>query len=254
MVTILLTLGLTFVQPNVAISLHGIEDPKMGSDIRAWIDTGSRTVEKFFGKPYSKPFAADVYGSRAGLDAEMKKRWNAPPTEKWMVASGSAPGLLLLSPAVWKTEAIGHDGTNEKEVIEIVTHELTHVYHGQRCPNHEFDGMDKMAWFIEGLATYVAGQLGGRRLTARQAIDAGQMPESLEKAWSGNYRYGVAGSIVQYIDKKFGRPILIRMMSVTDNTAALLLMKINEGSLLRDWRAFVLSQKDEGSGSSSSRP
>lgn len=244
MVTVFLALMSAFSQPSVSISLHDIEDKNVAAQTKAWIEKGARSVEQFFGKPYPKPFTADVYGNRNGLDAEMKRRWNMPPSEKWMVASGAASGLLLLSPATWKTEAIGHDGTNGTEVQKIVTHELTHVYHGQRCPQHEFDGMDEMAWFIEGLATYVAGQLGGRSLTARQAIESGKAPKSLVDAWSGSYRYGVSGAMVRYIDKTYGRKTVIALLEATSNSSALKMLRTNEEAFLRNWKAFELKQKD----------
>jgi hypothetical protein len=203
---------------------------------------GISKVERFFGSSYRKPFGIDVYTSRAGLDEMFKKRWNAPPTEKWMVAAGIAEGLFILSPIVWKTEAEGHKGDAE-DVRRIVTHELVHVYHAQHSPQPEFDGMEKFAWFIEGLATYAAGQLEGRGLTAKQAIQEGKEPKTLAEAWSGNYRYGVSGSIVRYVDETYGRKKVIALLAVTDTRSALKLLGTSESSFLSKWKASELARR-----------
>lgn len=167
------------MQAKFHIYILGGTDPGLESEISGHVTAGMKTVETFFGTPFLKTLSADVYPNRAALDQEFDRRWKAPPTEKWMVAAGVADGLIMLSPKDWKAEATEHDGGDPRHVREIITHELTHVFHAQHNPRPEFDGMDDMAWFIEGLATYVAGQLGGPRLTAKQAIEAGKAPKSL---------------------------------------------------------------------------
>src|SRR5262245_30773180 len=46
---------------------------------------GVQRIEKFFGKPFEKPFAVEIHPSRAKFDEYFKKRWQLPKTEKWMV-------------------------------------------------------------------------------------------------------------------------------------------------------------------------
>ena len=227
-------------QAKFHVQIHGPADAELAEEISGHVTAGMKTVENFFGQPYLKTIGADVYPTRAGLDEEFKRRWKAPPTEKWMVAAGIADGLFMLSPKAWKTEATGHDRDDPRHVREIVTHELTHVFHGQHNPRPDFDGMDEMAWFIEGLATYVAGQLDGRRLTAKEAIEAGKAPKSLAEAWTGQYRYGVSGSIVRYVDVTYGRPKLIGLLKLTDTASALKALGTDEKTLLRGWKAYEL--------------
>lgn len=224
------------VQAKYDVTNHGAADPRLETEIRADVDAGIGTVERFFGGSYRKPFQVEVFANRASLDEVFKAKWQAPPTEKWMVAAGVADELFLLSPKAWKTEASGHNGDDPQEVRRIVTHELVHVYHGQHNPKPTFDGMDEMAWFIEGLATYVSGQLDGRQLSARQAIQAGKEPKRLADAWTGPYRYGVSGAIVRYIDSRYGRKKLIALLSLTSSAAALKALGVDEATLLRDWK------------------
>lgn len=219
------------------LKIMGASDPELAKEVGAFVQSGIGTVEKFFGKPFPRRFTVEVFPSRSALDAAFKRKWNAPPTEKWMVAAGVSDALYLLSPKVWKTEAVEHDGDDRSEVRKIITHEITHVYHGQYNPKPDFDGMDEMAWFVEGLATYVRGQLENRGLTAKQAIRSGKDPKKLSEAWTGPYRYGVSGSIVHFVDSRYGRKKVIALLPTTSTRAALDVLGTDEKTLLRDWRA-----------------
>src|SRR5262249_4104940 len=151
----------------------------------------------------------EVFPHREQFDAYFKKRWQVPRTERWMVASGVHDKLTVLSPRVWKAEAVEHDPKDETHFRELIAHELVHVYHGQLNPTGDFDGMDDLGWFVEGLAVYVSGQLeNAHRDAASQALAKGQAPVSLAKAWGGRYRYGVCGSMVRFVDERWGRQML----------------------------------------------
>ena len=64
---------------------------------------------------------------------------------------GVADRFELLSPAVWKSQACEHDGRDLQHVQDIVTHELTHVFHGQHNPTRDFTGMDGEARTNQGM-------------------------------------------------------------------------------------------------------
>jgi hypothetical protein len=197
---------------------------------------GQERIERFFGRPFKRPFEVEIFASRARFDDYFRKRWQVPKTEAWMVASGVADKLTILSPRVWKTEAAEHDPQDDKHYRELVAHELVHVYHGQHNPTGDFDGMDDLGWFVEGLAVYVSGQLdNSHRDAARQAIAKGKAPTSLAKAWSGKHRYGVCGSLVRYVDKRWGREELRALMAETKPDAALRRLGISEKDFLRAW-------------------
>ena len=209
-----------------------------------FLTNGNRAVKKFFGKKSPESFEVYVFPDRKSLTEAWRKDWNAPDFESqcWMVASGTASKLTMLSPRTWKREACEHNPDDAADTQRVVTHELVHVFHGQHNPNPNFDGMDDVGWFVEGLAAYASGQLDSVKLaSAREAIEKGKAPEALEKAWSGKYRYGVAGSIVKYIDTKFGRRMLLKMLKGTTEKELLGMLDLTEGDLLSGWKDFVLN-------------
>jgi len=170
----------------------------------------------------------------------LKDKWGMPASEKWMVAAGGADTLAIIDPEVWKKEAVEHNPDNAREVELIITHELVHVYHAQHNPSKDLDGMDDLGWFVEGLATYVSGQLalthGG---DARKAIADGSEPKKLADAWSGKYRYGVSGSMVEFVDRKFGRKETVKLLGFRKPDEVLGDLKLTEPQFLDGWKAFV---------------
>jgi hypothetical protein len=103
--------------------------------------------------------------------------------------------------------------------------------------------MDEVSWLVEGLATYASGQLDRiHAKAARSAIDAGVEPSDLAKAWSGKYRYGIAGSLVKYVDKTYGRAMLVALLSAVSQEEILRRLGVGEEELLKSWRRWVLAQ------------
>ena len=67
-----------------------------------------------------------------------------------------------------------------------------------------------MGWFVEGLAVYASEQRQrSHRNAARDAIAAGKAPKRLAEAWSGRYRYGVSGSVVEFVDRRDGQASML---------------------------------------------
>jgi hypothetical protein len=202
--------------------------------------TGMARVRQFFGKPFEQRFVVEICPDRARFDEYFQRRWTLPKTERWMVASGVADRLVILSPRVWKTEAVEHDPADAQHIQELIAHELVHVFHGQHNPHPDFDGMDEMGWFVEGLAVLVSGQLeNAHRTGASEAIKAGRAPKSLADAWSGRYRYAVCGSMVQFVEARFGRALVNQLLSVTSTAEALKLLNTSEQDFLEAWKAHV---------------
>lgn len=207
---------------------------------------GMEKIKAFFGMPLARRVEVRVFPDRAALTAFWRSSWGVPDlqSECWQVASGTASTLALLSPRVWKTEACEHDPEDSLSAKLLVLHELIHVFHGQRNPRPGFEGMDDLSWFVEGLAAYASGQLDLIHAgAARSAIDAGAGPSALATAWSGKYRYGVAGSLVKYLDRTYGRATLIALLPAGTEEDVLRTLGVGEESLLRSWRAWVLSQR-----------
>ncbi len=204
---------------------------------------GREKVTLFFDQPFRKSFDVYVFPDRASLDRQWEKDWKLPgfKSECWMVASGTASRLDLLSPNSWARDACEHRSSDSNAVQQIITHELTHVFHGQQNPVGGFDDMDEMAWLIEGLATYASGQLTEQKLKqVRDSIAAGRTPASLGECWTGNLRYPRAGSIVRYIDRTYGRKKLYSLLAYTQSAGVLAALGTTEGELLGAWKREII--------------
>ncbi len=205
-----------------------------------YVKDGVKRAEVFFQKPYPKPFRVDLLPSRAAFDKALKDRWNEESPGPWAVGAAGADCLYVLTPRVWKTEAAEHDPDDADHIRRIIAHELVHVYHGQINPSKDWEGMDDMAWLIEGVATYASGQLDeehrGRDFAA---IKAGKEPKSLAAAWSGRDRYPISGSLVRYIDKKYGRNTLVDVLRLTKQQDVMKALKTSEKDFLSDWKLSV---------------
>ena len=123
------------------------------------------------------------------------------------------------------------------EIRQVTWHELVHVFHGQQNPDHTFSYVEKLDWLVEGVATYVSGQLTEKRLRRiKQMIVENKTPSTLDDFWKGQDRYGLSGSIVAYIDKTYDRKKLFELLRVTNKQDALQLIGITEKQLITDWQ------------------
>jgi len=220
-------------------------DSSLGPWIRVVCTEAVDGIQTFFGVPYLRRVQVRVFPDRAALTAYWRSAWGIPglQPECWQVASGTSSLLALLSPRTWRVGACDHDPADTTATRLLVVHELVHVFHAQRSPRPEFDGMDEVSWLVEGLATYASGQLDRiHAKAARSAIDAGVEPSDLAKAWSGKYRYGIAGSLVKYVDKTYGRAMLVALLSAVSQEEILRRLGVGEEELLKSWRRWVLAQ------------
>ena len=100
--------------------------------------------------------------------------------------------------------------------------------------------MDDAGWFVEGLAFHVAGQLTEQRLArVRSAVAEGQSPARLTDAFSGQLRYDTSASIVRFIEIRWGRATLKKLLPVMTNAEILALLATTEENLLAAWREWV---------------
>lgn len=219
---------------------QGADNDPGRAEVEADVAAGQTRVEAFFGERFSQPVRVVVSANRAAFDAALPAAWQLAPTQCWMVGVGTADFLEILSPAAWTSDACEHNGADPQEVQDIITHELTHAFHGQRNSTRDFTGLDDIGWFVEGLAVLVAGQMDhGRELSAADAIAAGAAPAALANAWSGRYRYGVSGSMVAYIDAIYGRRTIVALLGATTQQQILRRLHLSEAQFLERWRAWV---------------
>lgn len=234
-------------QPNGSTGKYIIasqdSDQKIMPELVGYFDNGILKIEKLFHRPFPHQFSVEIYPTRKKANRYWQtlfkdSRFDSPC---WMVATGVADKLALLSPQSWQAEACEHQFSNKQKLQALVTHEMTHVYHGQNNPIPDFEGLDPMGWFVEGLAVYVSGQLEqGHLLRAKQAIKKGEIPKSLQTAWQGKYRYGVCGTMVMLIYKKYGANTLKQLLSVTSNKEILSVLNTDEATFIKSWKSFVL--------------
>ena len=218
-------------------------DSMAAKTVASDIDIGCGTVRSFFHSDFKQRFNVYLFPNRSSLNSQWRKDWNMPNfnSECWMVASGVAGRLDILSPLDWKNEACDHDASDTIEIQQIVTHELVHVFHGQHNPTRTFDGMDDLSWFVEGLACFVSGQLSEERIDkVKSRLRQGNAPEKLSFLWTGNDKYGQAGSFVEFLEGKFGRETIIRLLPYTDLASILAFLKTDEASLLSEWKENML--------------
>jgi len=131
-----------------------------------YVASGYKHVAEFFQHPFTKKFGIYIFPDRSELNRQWQKDWNDPDFQSqcWMIASGVSHRLDILSPNAWIRDACDHDGKDSIEIRQVIWHELIHVYHGQYNPDHAFNYIENLDWLVEGIATYISGQLDLKRL------------------------------------------------------------------------------------------
>jgi hypothetical protein len=206
------------------------------------VESGMMCVRTFFKSKYPTTFSIYIHPNRHSLDSTWQKDWNMPDfkSECWMVASGIGSKLDIISPKVWNTEACEHVYSETTKTQQLITHELVHVFHGQYNTSHDFSEMNGIDWFVEGLATYASGQLNVvRTAEVKQALFEKKTASRLDDFWTGSLRYGQSGSIVRYIDEKYGRDKMITLLKYNKKTDLLAALKTTEEELLAGWEKSV---------------
>ncbi len=205
-------------------------------------DEGIKTACKFFNGKYSKEFEIVIHPNRNSLDSTWRNDWKIPDfkSECWMVASGVANKLDIISPKLWDKESCEHHYSEKSETQQLITHELVHVFHGQLNVSPDFSDVSGIDWFVEGLATYASGQCNSTRIAEIQtAITDKKIPDSLDNFWSGKLRYSLSGSVVMFIDKKYGRKKLTELLKFNRKSEILSSLHISEAELLSEWKNYM---------------
>jgi hypothetical protein len=205
-----------------------------------WVKEGQTITEKFFGQKLSKEFLVFIHPARQSLDEQWQKDLKMPAfkSECWMVASGDAAKLDMLSPRVWATQSCEHKENDLQASKKLITHEMVHVFHGQQ--NIDYNNTDGIDWLVEGVATYASGQLTDDKIKEIQrALAENKIKLDLSTFWTGKMRYGLSGSMIMYIDKALGREKLKTILSLSTKTEVLRTLGVTEEKLLNDWKKFI---------------
>ncbi len=208
----------------------------------AFFEHGIGTVEAFFDCEFRQRFEIRVHPDRNSLDSAWQADWMMPDftSECWMVASGVARKLDVLSPGTWDSLSCEHSYSDKTATQRLLTHELVHVLHGQYNVSPDFSDVHGIDWFVEGLATYASGQCDRERMMeVKEAVKKEAVPKALDDFWTGQMRYGLSGSVVMYIDKYSGRKKLRELLRFNTKVQVLEVLKISEEELLKGWADFV---------------
>lgn len=227
-------------EKSFSIQFKKVDEANIGA-YQKFIDNGIIQIESFFGsKPKSK-FTIVVHPNRQSLDSTWQSDWKMPDfkSECWMVASGVANKLDMISPIRWKTEACEHNYNDEAKTQQLITHELVHVFHGQQNKSPDFSEAEGIDWFVEGLATYSSGQCDDRRMAEVKKLAAENFNLGLDKFWTGKNRYAISGSMVMYIDKHYGRTTLLTLLTFNKKSEILGALHVDEATLITAWKKFV---------------
>jgi len=233
---------------NIEKKYHGFSlvyssaDSSIVSSIATMISQGNRIVTDYFNHPFKQDFKARVFASRHDLDVQWQKDFHDTTfhSECWMVAAGDGNGMSILSPIVWKEQSCEHNPNDTLEMKRVLTHELVHVYHGQYNPNHDFAGLDSLAWFVEGLATFVSGQYDEKRIQqVKNLISQNKEPNQLKNFWTGKERYALAGSMIAFINTKYGKEKVFELLSQTDQKEMLKMLNTTEAQLIVSWKKSI---------------
>lgn len=227
------------VRPRIRVEFAP-QDAEQGRAFQRDAREAEKRLHEFFGSGFTKGLILRLCASRAEFDEALRKEWSMPKSETWMVGAAGANHAFFLSPRVWKSEATEHRPEDTAGIARLVLHELTHSYQAQRNPSMDLEGLDPMAWFVEGLATYVSGQEAvEHKGQAKASLSAGTFPSRLEDVWEGKARYGLAGSLVRFVDERFGREKVKALLAATTNAEALALLEVDERRLLDGWRVWL---------------
>lgn len=211
-------------------------------DYNQLVEYGIKSVKSFFNATYNKEFNIFIHPNRHSLDSSWQQDWNMPEfkSECWMVASGVATKLDVLSPKLWDKEACEHIYSETEKTQQLIAHELVHVFHGQLNVSPDFSNVEGIDWFVEGLATFASGQCDTLRISeVKKAIIGKTIPENLDNFWTGKIKYGLSGSVVMFIDHKYGRIQLKELLPLNKKAQILSVLKTSESELLNEWKQYI---------------
>ncbi len=206
-----------------------------------FIAEGMAAVVKFFDTAYRNKYEVFIHPNRQSLDSSWQTDWKMPQfkSECWMVASGVAKRIDIISPKTWDNNSCEHKYADKEKTQKLITHELVHVFHGQQNVSPDFSNAEHIDWFVEGLASYASGQCDSIALAqVKELVDTRTFPKTLDIFWTGKSRYAVSGSMVMYIDKNYGRKMLMDLLKLNKKKDILAMLEATEEQLLAGWAKY----------------
>lgn len=211
--------------------------------LRDLVRSGSANASAFLGLPYPEPLTVEVAPSWDQFVGRFRENYRVSP-ECGTLGAALRTTFQILTPRVWRTKPCPHDPDRPGLLSRAVWHELIHVLHMQQQLAQRPEATNfypTPRWIIEGLAVYGSGQLDTDFAGyARSRLQAGFAPTTLAEVSNDPHLFGLAGSLVGYIDALYGRATMGRLVRVRTDAEALAVMGADEATLVSGWRQSVL--------------
>ncbi len=220
------------------------QDKKHITEYVNLIRKGIKHTTNFFQTSFNRNFEIYIHPNRKSLDSTWQKDWNMPSfkSQCWMVASGVANKLDIISPVRWDSLACEHTYSNTIKTQKLITHELVHVFHGQKNKSPDFSNVTGIDWFVEGLATYVSGQCDADRIAkVKNVVLENKAPTSLINFWKGSLKYGLSGTMVMYLNNKYGYDKLTHLLKYNNAKDIFSSLNTTELEILQGWKNYIIN-------------
>ena len=134
------------VQRRAKYVLHyAAVDRAQVAEYESFFAKGVAAHEAFFQRAYPKRFDVYVHPDRDSFDTALQKRFHEPNFRSacWLSGVGWSDGIDVLAPGRWgdggACEGRYTTYADKEKTQKFITHELTHVLHGQTNRNHRPD-------------------------------------------------------------------------------------------------------------------
>ncbi len=198
-----------------------------------WTDRCIDTIEGFFHKGFNHGFTVKVYSSRDRFEAG---------SPCWFVGWSTENRVHLLSPLIWEDQSCEPAAGDPFASFRIVLHEVVHVFHLQYRDAAALDST--MRWFSEGLAEYVSGRTDLDSLEISEQIKAEKYPTDFKTLYDQKNFYTWSGLLVGFIDHKYGRDMLHKILEMDNSDQFLELLETRETDLFSQWNRVLKAQNE----------
>lgn len=164
------------------------------------------------------------------------------PSRPTRMAQPQRTDLVVLSPS-----AYGQHSTFEyvpDEYSRLLFHEVTHMFEEHLAPNMD----TPPRWWSEGLAAYLSGQWEHEdqyrfRQPLLQGIETGRVPDIGEIEASVELCYDWGWSIVMFIEKIYGRELILRIVRECDDGDVCGMLGEDMDTFQRNWERWLLQNE-----------
>lgn len=230
---------------------YTVSDEAHIAEYERFLHNGVAVNKAFFQQSYPAVFHVYIHPDRGSFDAALQQELHRPQfhSECWLVAIGEPSVIHLLTPTRWADGSCDGRYTTYADKVKtqkLITHELTHVFHGQSIRNHRFKNEADLGWFEEGLAVDVSGQLGSPEMQeVTTALQANRIPTTLHglATWDNVLlRYSTMGSLVRYIDTTYGKAKLKELLQYQSTQEIVASLGVSESVFLERWQRSMLDR------------